>query len=154
MTLAERLQQPDVSGLSESAAAAFLNVPDVANGTRRRSVPTSEARALLLATGEWGAIKLLSRTTPTTPEMQQAVAVAITTIDTMTETTLLEANRADAYAAMQTMVGVLQAANVLTAQTAAALLALADVPMSWAEANGYPNGVDPRAVSLARGAKP
>lgn len=42
--------------------------------------------------------------------------------------------------------------DVLTQAQANAVLALADAPRSWAEANGYPAGVTARDVGIARGA--
>lgn len=138
---------PAYAGMSDAAIAAALNAATV---DIVRKVPTWEARALLLATGEWGAIKLLSRQSPTmgTPEAQ-AVAVAITTIDSMTETTVLDADQADAFAAMQTMVGVLQAAGVLSAGTGAAMLALRNTKTSRAAQLGL-GPVRPGDVAAAR----
>lgn len=104
-TLAARLAEPDLAGLPDWQAADALNAPDPANGTRRRDVPTHEARALLLATGEWAAIEMLSRMTPApgSPEAQ---------------------------AATQQMVAGLQAAGALSSGTAAALLALAEATIT------------------------
>lgn len=117
-------------GMDDAEIAAALNAETV---DAVRKVQTWEARALLFGTGEWGAIKLLSRQTPTMGSTEaQAVAVAITTIDTMTETQVLDADQPEAFGAMQQMVGVLQAAGVLTAATATKLLALRDAKISRA----------------------
>lgn len=152
--LAQRLSLPDMQALPDWHAAEALNVPDVAHGTRRQTVPTATARGLLLASGEWGAIKLLSRqaVAPTDPAAP-AVVLAITTIDTLELTTILEATNPAFWGAMQAMVAGLEQAKLVSARTAAALLALADAPMSWADAHGFPAGVTARDVSLARGGR-
>ena len=52
MTLAERLQLPDVAGLPDWAAAAALNAPHADNGEMWIDVPTHAVRGALLTTGE------------------------------------------------------------------------------------------------------
>lgn len=156
MTLAERLLEPDVAELPDWHAADVLNAPDPSNGTKRRDVPTWEAKAILLTTGEWGAITLLSRQQVTMVDpLAQAVMLAITARDALdpsiTET--IEATNPVNYAAVEGMLAGLVLAGVVSAPTQAALLALADTPKSWAEANGFPNGVTARDVGLARGAQ-
>lgn len=152
-TLAQRLAEPDVASLPDWQAADALNVPDVANGTRMRDVPTSDVRGMLLATGEWGAIVLLSRQTPSAQVPAEAVAAAITAIDTLSLTQTLEASKPAFSAAMEAMIAGLLAAGVLSAQTGATLLAMREAPLSWGEANGFPGGVTARDVGLARGAR-
>jgi hypothetical protein len=58
---------------------------------------------------------------------------------------------AGVYARVQTGMAALVSAGILTAATRAAVLALADAPRSWAEANGIE--VSARTVGIARGAK-
>ena len=138
---------PAYKGMSDAEIADALNAETI---DAVRKVPTWEARSLLLGTGEWGAIKLLSRQAPAmgAPEAQ-AVAVAITTIDTMTDASVLDADDPEAFAAMQAMVGVLQAAQVLTPPTAAKLLALRDVKVSRAQQLGLGH-VSPGHLDTAR----
>lgn len=151
-TLAERLQAPDLADLEDGQAAAILNTPDPENGTKVRDVPTSDIRALLLATGEWGMIVLASRqVVPLTDPLAPLVAAAIVTVDTMTLTQTLEATNPAFWASMQTMVAGLQGASLLSENTGAAMLAKASAPKSWAEANGYPNGITADDVFDARG---
>lgn len=138
---------PAYQSMSDAAIAAALNAKTI---DTVRKVATWEARSLLLGTGEWGAIKLLSRQAPAmgSPEAQ-AVAVAITTVDTMELTSILDADDPVAFGAMQAMVGVMQAAGVMTAETAGKLLALRDVKVSRADQLGL-GPVRPGDVSTAR----
>jgi hypothetical protein len=57
------------------------------------------------------------------------------------------------YDATNALLAGLVAAGVLTADTKGLLMGLADRPRSWAEANGFSNGVTIRDVGIARGAK-
>jgi len=109
MLLAERLALKDLDREPDWRVAEILNASAAENGTRRTDVGTRDAREILLSTGEWSAIVLLARATPS----DQVPAAAV------------------------------------SEETRAALLALAERPMSWAEANGIK--VDARAVGLARG---
>jgi hypothetical protein len=152
--LATRLAEQDLASLSDAAAAAALNAPNAANGTKKRDVPVTDARGLLLATGEWGAIVLLARSTPNPPTLPvEAVVAAIVAEAALnpSETGVIEATNSAKLAAVELMLEGLVLAGVVTDATRDALLALADVPRSWAEANGYPNGVTFDDVFAARG---
>ncbi len=149
MTLAERLALPDLADLPDWQVADILNTPDQSLGTKRVDVLSSDVRGLLLGTGEWGAIKLLSRMTPSEQVPAQAIVAAIIAIDTLELTTTIEASKPQYYAAVEALVAGLQSANVISSGTGAALLAMADQPMSWAEINNIP--VDARMIGLARG---
>lgn len=92
-----------------------------------QNVQTSDARALLLKTGEWGAVVLLSRKVPADAEEGMAVAAAITAQDTLRYTETLEATDPGYFAAMERMCAVLSAAGVVSAETCAALLDLRNV---------------------------
>lgn len=152
--LRDEIALPAYKGMSDAAIADALNaetIPVV------RKVQTWEARALLLGTGEWGAIKQLSRQTPdmqsTDPAVQalvQAVSVALTTIDTMELTQVLDTDDPVAFGAMETMVGVLQAAGVLTQQTGDRMLALRDAMTSRRAQLGYSEPIRPGDVATAR----
>lgn len=150
-TLAERLAEPDVAGLPDWRAAEVLNTPDPVNGTKRVDVDVRQARGILLATGEWAAVKMASRLEPSAEVPPELVGAAITCIDALdpSQTTVIESGMPEKYARVQAMLDGLVQAQLVSQASADALLALADVPRSWAEANGIT--VDARAVGLARG---
>jgi hypothetical protein len=147
-TLADRLAEPDMEGLSDTDAAAALNAPDPENGTVPVNVPTHEARGLLLTTGEWPAIVMAAEdaSVPT-----QVRGLCILVRDTLTLTQELETTNPVRYGAILTVLNGLVQAELISVDTRDALLALAERPRSWAEANGWPQGVTARDVGLARG---
>lgn len=149
--LATRIAEPDLARLPEWQVAAALNAPDPNLQLRRRNVPTNEAKNVLRLTGEWGAVVLLSRQTVAidAPEAR-AVAMAITVVDTLTETTELGTTDETHWLAMQAMVAGLQQAGVISEASATGLLALAYEPQSWAQANGFPRGITADDVGAAR----
>lgn len=157
--LAERLQQQDVAGLPDWAVADALNAPDAVNGTARRDVATSDVRGALLASSEWPGIVLVAEGV-TLPQMAaltdadriQLRGLCILVRDTLTLTQTIQTSVPARYAATQAALVDLAAAGLVSDATKAALLALAERPLSWAEANGYPAGVTARDVGLARGA--
>jgi hypothetical protein len=153
MTLAERLQQPDVTDLSDWQAAALLNTPDTANGTMRVGVPASRARSLLKQRGEWVPLIHARSDSSLSAQTRHIVAEmleALTPIQGEYDATIRMSD-AGVYARVQTGMAALVSAGILTAATRAAVLALADAPRSWAEANGIE--VTARTVGIARGAK-
>ena len=145
-TLAARLAQPDMAGLTDAQASAVLTAPDAALATRRVDVATGDAREVLLSTGEWVAVVLTADNVEAPAQVRGACIVLR---DTITETGTIRSSVPAIYGATAALLGALVAAGVLTAGTRDALLALADRPQSWAEANGV--SVDARAVGLARG---
>lgn len=149
--LAERVAEADVRDLADWQVAALLNAPDAKLGDRRIDVPTRDAREVLFSTGEWGAIVLLARTTPSDQVPRELVAAAITAEDTLRLTETLKTSEGEKISAVEVLLEVLVQAGVVSAETQARLLALARRPMSWAEANGVV--VDARAVGIARGGK-
>jgi hypothetical protein len=153
MTLAERLQQPDVADLPEWAAAALLNTPDAANGTMRVGVPASRARSLLKQRGEWvPLIQARSDASLSAPLRYIVIEMleALTPVQGEYDATI-RMSHAGVYARVQTGMAALVSAGILTAATRDAVLALADAPLSWAQANGIE--VTDRTVCIARGAK-
>lgn len=147
MTLAERLAQPDLAGLPDWRAAETLNAPDPTLPTRRVDVPTADARAVLLASGEWPKLVMTGERGSTAPTDLRGLCILV--CDTLILTSVLETSRPTRYAAVQSALDRLVAAGLIAAGTRDALLALAERPQSWAEANGVT--VDARAVGLARG---
>ena len=158
-TLAERLALQDVAALPDWAAADALNAPDAVNGTARRDVATSDVRGALLASGEWPAIVLVAEgvAMPGMAGMADADRIALRGLcvlvrDTLLHTTTIQTSAPDRYAATAAGLAGLAQAGLVSDATRSALLALADRPLSWAEAHGYPAGVTARDVGLARGA--
>ena len=131
--------------VSDAEIVADLNAPDTSLPLRRRDIATSDVREILLATGEWSQV-VLAADGAATPVR----AAAINLRDTVEMTSLIRATEPTIHAAADALLSGLVAAGVLTAATKAALMALADRPQSWAEANGVE--VTARTVALARGA--
>ena len=157
--LAERLALPDVAALPDWQAADALNAPDAVNGTARRDVASSDVRGALLASGEWPGIVLVAEgvALPAMAGMADADRIALRGLcilvrDTLTLTTTIQTSVPDRFTATATALAGLAQAGLVSDATKAALLALAERPLSWAEANGYPAGVTARDVGLARGA--
>jgi hypothetical protein len=95
----------------------------------RSKVATWQAKTLLLQTGEWGGIVLLSRKTPPDGDAQQqtVVAAAITAIAALEQTSVFDLDDPDIYSQVALMLGAFVSAGVLSAGTRDKLLALADV---------------------------
>jgi hypothetical protein len=108
------------AGMTESAVAAALNAPDESLPKKRVDVATSEAREILLSTGEWGAVVL---TAENTAAPQQVRGACIVLRDTITETSLIRASVPAIYNATVTLLGGLILAGVLTEGTRDALMA-------------------------------
>ena len=153
MTLAERLQLPDVADPPDWAAAEVLNTADAANGTVRVGVPASRARSLLKQRGEWVPLINARSDTSLPAPLRHIVAEmleALTPLQGEYDGTI-RMPHAGVYARVQAGMAELVSAGILTAATRDAVLALADAPLSWAQANGIE--VTARTVGIARGAK-
>jgi hypothetical protein len=124
--LAAALAAPDLAALSHADAAAALSAQTV---PMVRDVPTSEARAVLLATGEWGGIVLAARSDPSEQRPVALIEVCITVVDTLRETETLEMTKPAYWASVQQMLGALRQAALISEATHAALLALRDVAL-------------------------
>lgn len=136
--LRDEIALPAYAGLSDTEIAVVLNAETVAT---IRDVPTHEARALLLATGEWAAIVLAARA---------GNAYAITAEDTLRLTeTLQVASNAAYWQAVQTLLGALVTDGALSSGTRDALLALRDTTTSRAAQLGL-GVVQPCDVQTAR----
>ncbi|MCA3448737.1 MAG: hypothetical protein INF93_18865 [Rhodobacter sp.] len=146
--LSDRLLEPDVVNLDEAEAAAVLNAPDPDLPLKRVDVATADAREVLLSTGEWAEV-VLTAGNETLPEALRGACIILR--DTIMETTTIRATDPAIHDATNTRLAGLVAAGVLTADTKGRLMALADRPQSWAEANDFPNGVTARDVGVARG---
>ena len=145
--IAAKVAEAQFAGMAESAVAAALNAPDESLPKKRVDVATSEAREILLSTGEWGAVVLAAENTAAP---QQVRGACIVLRDTIAETSLIRASVPAIYNATETLLGGLILAGVLTEGTRDALMALADVPQSWAEQQGV-GTVEIRDIGIARG---
>jgi hypothetical protein len=144
--IAAKVAEAQFAGMTESAVAAALNAPDPTLTKKRVDVATSEAREILLSTGEWGAVVLAAENTAAP---QQVRGACIVLRDTIAETSLIRASVPAIYNATATLLGGLTP-GVLTEGTRDALMALADVPQSWAEQQGV-GTVEIRDIGIARG---
>jgi hypothetical protein len=145
-TLAARIAQPDLAGLPEWKVAEILNAPDDSLPKVRRSVNKRDAQEILLASGEWAQVYMVAENTAAPAQLRGA---CINLRDTIRLTETIAMDNPAIYAAVDAVLSGLVAAQFLTAQTRGALLALADQPQSWAEANNIE--VTARSVGLARG---
>lgn len=159
MTLAQRLLQADVSGLSDPAAADILNTPNAANGFTLIDVPSIDLYSALLGTGEWGKLEWASRLAPTgtlaSPSVQDVnVMAAITFVRAAQNAGALRLSDPVVAAAYTTLSQTLVSAGLISSNTRTVVLAALSVRnLSWAQANGFPNGVTARDIGLARGSR-
>jgi hypothetical protein len=158
--LSARLQQPDVVNLDEAEAAKVLNAPDSTLPKKRVDVPIGPVKTMFLQRMEFADLQLLAEREVDVeedhPEFEAKTLlrkIAITAFRTLTDPDLsvIPATSAEDYANTTQMLGALLQAGVISQQTFDQSVALADVPQSWAEANGFPNGVTSRDVGLAQG---
>jgi len=130
----------------DAEIVAVLNAPDPALPHRRVDIATADVRELLLGLGGWAAVVLAAEGA----EPAQVRAAAIVLRDTIQDTTLIRATEPYIYNAAADILQKMVLAGVLTTATRDAIIALADRPQSWAEANGVE--VTARSVALVRGA--
>lgn len=122
-----------LGGLPDMGDAEAAEVLSAQASAHIRDVPTAEARGMLLASGEWGGIVLLSRATPSAEAPDVLIAAAITAIDTLSLTETLDTTDAVVWLSVQQMLAGLVWAGAVTPATAAALLALRTVALPiWA----------------------
>jgi hypothetical protein len=158
-TLAERLALPDMAALSAAEAAAALNTRDAANGTVFQNVAPDDIFNILLDVGAWGRVELWSRPAPggtvSVPGPTDAlVARCINVVRAVDRNQPLHTTRDAIRTQWASIFGGLVTDGLITAGTRNLINALASRTATWAEANGYPNGVTSRDVGLARGDKP
>ena len=144
--IAAKVAEAQFAGMAESAVAAALNAPDESLPKKRVDVATSDAKEILLSTGEWAAVVVAAENTAAP---QQVRGACIVLRDTIAETSLIRASVPAIYNATATLLGGLTP-GVLTEGTRDALMALADVPQSWAEQQGV-GTVEIRDIGIARG---
>lgn len=135
------------AGVAEAEVAATLNAPDSNLPTRRSDVATEDARKILLATGEWGAVILVAENIAASEQLRRACIVLR---DTITQTATIPASTPMIYSATSGLLDGLVVAGILTNETRNALMALADTYQSWADMEGV-GEVTIRDVGIARG---
>ncbi len=135
------------AGIAEAEVAAALNAPDNNLPKKRGDVATYDAREILLSTGEWGAVILTAENIEISAQVRGACIVLR---DAIIQTSTIRISMPQIYNATATLLGGLVAAGVMTDSTRNALMALADVPQSWAEMEGV-GAVTTRDVGIARG---
>lgn len=144
--LATKVAEPAYIGLPDWQVADLLNAPDTALPVVYCDVATADAREIMLATGEWAAIILAPQNMGIPLELRGACIVVR---DTITLTSAVRTSVASIRAAVNTALGGLVLAGIITQGTLDAVSSLMKRHPSWAEANGVK--VDARAVGLARG---
>jgi hypothetical protein len=114
--------RPDISAMSDANAATSLNAIKVAFV---RDIPTHEVRNYLLATGEWGAVRFLTHQSAD----PQLAAIAWNFCDTIDAPDIPSFRLSEPKVAAMINFGLtaLVGAGVITAETRAALMALAQV---------------------------
>jgi len=135
------------AGMAEPDVAAALNAPDPTLPKKRVDVATSEAREILLSTGEWGAVVLAAENTAV-PEQVRGACIVLR--DAITQTTAIRISVPAIYSATVNLLNGLISAEILTDDTRNALMALADLNQSWAEMEGV-GDVTTRDIGIARG---
>ena len=133
--------------MAEGDIAAALNAPDPALPKKRVDVATSDAKEILLSTGEWAAVVLTADNDAIADQVRGACIVLR---DTIAETTTIRASIPEIYNATAVLLGGLVMTGVLTDGTRDALMALADVDQSWADLEDV-GTVETRDIGIARG---
>lgn len=121
-------------GADDAAAAATLNAQTV---TAKIDLATRDAREVLLVSGEWGGVVILSNSTPSASVPAQLVGAAIVLRDTLTLTEKLHTSDDAVVAKIGALLGALgaQGAGVLSDATIATLLGMRDVVLpAWVPA--------------------
>lgn len=158
MALADRVKEQDVAALPDWQVAEVLNTPDVANGLKRVPIPRKEAQTLMFGRGAWARLRLIAdgryALTGALPDAQTLLEAVLGAVDQLRreDTEVIDATSDLDWAQLQQVLGLFVLNTALTkvdANHMAAILALGQRPMSWAEANDVK--VDARAVGLARG---
>lgn len=127
--------------------ANALNTKDAALPTVYCDVVTTDAREVLLATGEWSALVIAAGSEATPTLLRGACIVAR---DTLTLTQTIRTSNQSIRGAVEVALNGLVLGGVIAQSTKDAVSALMIANQSWAEANNVE--VTPRTVGLARGA--
>lgn len=121
LSLAAELAKPEHEGIADAAVAYALNAMTV---TRPVEVPTSQVLSILLKTGDWGPLVLLSRAAPSEETPAALVAAAIVAVTACERTTAFGTDREEDAQVVQAMLGSFVAAGVMQSTTRDRLVAL------------------------------
>lgn len=163
--LSDRLALPDMVALGndEAAMADALNAQGSGTGNTWQDFASIDLYTVLLEAGVWGLIELNSRRAPTSvlnvagsgPTAQDVlIGRLITLVRLVQDIPTIRATRSGVRTTLGTIFNALGTAGFLTDPVRDACIALAQRPATWAEQNGYPNGVTSRDVGIARGGQP
>lgn len=118
------------------AADAALGIDDPASAAetlqaRRitvvRDISCTDARSVLFATGEYGALVLLSRQNPSDTVPATLIAAAITAVATLDNASVIEATDPAKWQAVQTMLGAFVQAQAVSPASRDTLLGMREV---------------------------
>lgn len=166
--LQARLAQPDLSGLSEWRCAEILNAPGSGTGNTWQDVPAKAVyRRLMIdaapgaaTVSAWGLIEVNSRrvaattwaSAASTPNAQDQMVAHMATLVRWVQSDIpIEASNAEVRTRFSNMLGALVTGGWVASATRDAIVALAQRPATWAEQNGFPNGVTANDIGAARG---
>lgn len=118
-----------VAASSEATAQQIADALNAEILSYRGKVATWQAKALLLKNAEWGGVVLLSRRVPSSTDIQeqQIVAVAITAIAALEQTSTLDMDDPLTYGSTAQMLGMLVTVGAISAASRDALLAMAEI---------------------------
>lgn len=142
LSLAAEVAKAEHEGIADAAVAYALNAMTV---SRPVEVPTSQVLSILLKTGDWGPLVLLSRAVPSEDTPAALVAAAIVAVTACERTSAFGTDREEDAQVVQAMLSSFVAAGVMQDATRARLVALMtrDFPV-WEPA------VTARDVAIAR----
>jgi hypothetical protein len=159
--LSARLQQPDMLDLDEAEAAAVLNAldPELPLVPMTFNCRTVAKPAVL--SGELGMLKVvaeanaipadISPTGQLIPIPSVAMAAIETLLDAIERDLEVDPSQPGEMLQVSDLLDGIEALGLLSATTKAAILAGTVRQQSWAEKNGFPNGVTSGDVGHARG---
>lgn len=118
------------SALGQFEGVGDANIAAALNALRRPTrvaVPTSRVLSILLKTGDWGRLVLLSRGLPTGGAEDALIAAAIVAVTAVERTTEFGTERDEDAAVVETMITSFQQAGIFQQETADRLLGLMHV---------------------------
>ncbi len=142
--LADRLAQPDLLDLPDWQAAAALTASDVVHGLAWCDVRSESIRAVLMASYDWPKVLDAAQGTP---GLLRKTCIIIRDALTLHESCAF--SDVQRRLSMQEGLQLAVAEDVVSQAAYDQIMAMAQRPMSWAEANNIE--VTARTVGLARG---
>ena len=159
--LSARLQQPDMLDLDEAEAAAALNAPDPELPLKPMAFNCRTVAKPAVLSGELGMLKVVAEANAIPADISPtgqpisipsvAMAAIETLLDAVERELEVDPTQPGEMLQVASMLDGIEALGLLSATTKAAILAGTVGQQSWAEANGFPNGVTARDVGIARG---